>query len=398
MSVAPQISVTRRAMRFTRRTVSRMRGFSIVELMVAVTLALIVTAAVLSAFLGSRSSFMSTSGTAAVSDNGRFALDFLQTAVRNAGYMACNTTQRQLSLLNVGASRLYYNFGQPLGGYEANNTVSNTYTLAPAPNSATAAPVTPDASLGDWLASTGPAWGGNLDPALTGKVIKNSDVIVVNSTLRSTYPPALVTTIATGASSFTVQNSYNLQSGLLAVISDCAKSIVFQISPAAALAANTPNATISLSTGGPGGNSTSSFPVSFEVGSQVTPVDTTVYYIGQGADGDAALFSYDMGGNNTFVNAPTELVPDIENMQVLYGVDTTGTQTVSEYIPAVQVIDFNTVMSVKIAVLAASQPGAVPKPAANPSYQLLGNTVYVPADTRSRQVFEITVSTRNMED
>jgi len=29
---------------------------------------------------------------------------------------------------------------------------------------------------------------------------------------------------------------------------------------------------------------------------------------------------------------------------------------------------------------------------------LLGNQVTVPADTRSRQVFEITVSTRNLED
>ena len=75
-----------------------------------------------------------------------------------------------------------------------------------------------------------------------------------------------------------------------------------------------------------------------------------------------------------------------------------GTQTVSEYVPAQQVVDFNTVMSVKIAVLAASQPGAVPKPGSNPSYTLLGNQVFVPADTRARQVFEITVSTRNMED
>jgi hypothetical protein len=29
---------------------------------------------------------------------------------------------------------------------------------------------------------------------------------------------------------------------------------------------------------------------------------------------------------------------------------------------------------------------------------LLGNTVTAPIDTRSRQVFEITVSTRNMEE
>jgi type IV pilus assembly protein PilW len=172
-------------------------------------------------------------------------------------------------------------------------------------------------------------------------------------------------------------------------------SVVFQISSATP---NTLNSTVSFTTGGPGNNSASSFPVSFVVGSQVTPVDTTVYYIGQGADGDAALFSFDMNGTPGFVNPPTELVPDIENMQILYGVDTTGTLTVSEYVPAQQVVDFNTVMSVKIAVLAASQPGAVPLPASNPSYQLLGNTVYVPADTRSRKVFEITVSTRNMEE
>jgi type IV pilus assembly protein PilW len=375
---------------------SRTRGFSIVELMVAVTLALIVTAAVMSAFLGSRSSFMSTSGTAAVSDNGRFALDFLQSAVRDAGYMACNTTQRQISLINIGASTIYYNFGQPLGGYEAASTVSNTFTLAAAPGANSGSPVTPDSSLTDWLASTGPAWGGGgLDPALATKVIKNSDVLVVNSTLRSNQPPALVTSIAIGASNFTVQNTYNLQSGLLAVISDCAKSVVFKIGSATP---NTANATVSFTTGGPGGNSASSFPVSFEVGSQVTPVDTTVYYIGQGADGDAALFSYDMNATTGFVNPANELVPDIENMQVLYGVDTTGTQTVSEYLPASQVIDFNTVMSVKIAVLAASQPGAVPKPGAAQTYPLLGNTVTVLPDTRSRQVFEITVSTRNMED
>jgi type IV pilus assembly protein PilW len=366
-----------------RRPARGARGFSIIELMVAVTLALIVTAGVMAAFLGSRSSFMTTSGTAAVSDNGRFALDFLQTAVRNAGYMACNTTHSQLSLLNAGPSAVYYNYGQPLGGYEANNTVSNAFTL-------TEPPVAPDASTGDWLASSGPAWpGGGLDAALSGKVIKNSDVLVVYSTLRTNQPPAIVTNITNGASSFQVLNAYNLANGQLAVIADCAKSMVFQISTVA-------GTTVSFATSGTPGNTASSFPVSFQVGAQVTPVDTTVYYIGKGADGDGALFSYDLNATSAFT--ASELVSDIENMQVLYGVDTTGTQTVSEYIPAQSVVDFNSVMSVKIAVLAASQPGAVPKPTVAPTYTLLGNTVTAPIDTRSRQVFEITVSTRNMED
>jgi type IV pilus assembly protein PilW len=372
----------------SHRTLRRARGFSIVELMVAITLALIVTAAVLSAFLGSRSSFMSTSGMAEISDNGRFALDFLQSAIRGAGYMACNTTHSQLSLLNPGASPVYYNYGQPLGGYEAVNTLSNPITLA-------TPPVTPDASTGDWQASSGPAWGGGgLDPALvtpTPLVVKNTDVLVVNSTLRSTYPPAIVTSIVTGAASFQVQNAYNLAANQIAAISDCSKSVVFQIQ-------RVTGTTVTFATSGTPGNTASSFPVSFQIGSQVTPVDTTVFYIGQGADKDGALFSYDMNGTGAFQTA-TELVPDIEAMQILYGVDTTGTQTVSTYVPAVQVVDFNTVMSVKIAVLAASQLGAVPKPTTLPSYNLLGNTVTpAVADTRARQVFEITVSIRNMED
>jgi type IV pilus assembly protein PilW len=377
MSNIPQGPVIQHAAR-------RARGFSIVELMVAVTLALIVTAGVMAAFLGSRSSFMNTSGTAAVSDNGRFALDFLQTAVRSAGYMACNTTHSQLSLLNIGSSSaVYYNYGQPLGGYEANNTVSNGYTVAEPP-------VTPDASTGDWLASSGPAWpGGGLDAALSGKVIKNSDVLVVYSTLRTNYPPAVVTNISNGASNFQVLNPYNLAGGQIAVIADCAKSMVFQIY-------QVNGTTVSLVTSGTPGNTAASFPVSFQVGAQVTPVDTTVYYIGKGADGDGALFTYDLNATSTFT--ASELVSDIESMQVLYGVDTTGTQTVAEYIPAQEVVDFNSVMSVKIAVLAASQLGAVPKPALAQTYTLLGNTVTAPIDTRSRQVFEITVSTRNMED
>ena len=141
----------------------------------------------------------------------------------------------------------------------------------------------------------------------------------------------------------------------IAVISDCATSLIIQISSVSPSGAN---AIIShhTNTGAPPGNSTSSFnPLSFQSGSLVTTVDTVVYYIGQGADGDGALFSYDLYGNDTgtftgkFV--ANELVPDIEAMQVLYGVDTSGTKTISKYVTADQVADFNTVMSAKVAVL-----------------------------------------------
>jgi type IV pilus assembly protein PilW len=351
------------------------RGFSMVELMVAITLALIVTTGVISVFVGSRSAYQSTAGVGAVADGGRFALDFLQQGIRNAGYLACGTSQRAISILNPGATPLPFTFTQALGGFEANNTgAGGAYTVA-------APPVAPDAALGDWT--------GGLDAALTGLVVKNADVLVVRETLRNTQA-SYVTAIVDGDNKFSVNAPGNLAHKQLAVISDCAKSAVMQIT-------NTPagggNVVVIHDAVGIPGNSVSAFPVSFGIGSQVTPVDTIVYYIGQGADGDGALFAYDLNAGNAFT--ATELVPDIEAMQVLYGVDTNGTQTVAEYLTADQVVDFNTVISVKVAVLAASQPGSMSIPAAAPTYTLLGNTVTAPRDSRARQVFEITVGVRN---
>jgi type IV pilus assembly protein PilW len=374
-----------------------------VELMVAIVLALTVSAAVIAVFVASRSSFMATSGTAALADGGRFALDFIQSGVRSAGFMACNTTQRQLSLLATAPSPVYANFTQALGGYEANNSApGGAYTV---PLATTAAPVPVDSSAADWAAPTGVVPAG-LDPALitiaapagesapVGQIVKNNDVLVVYSTLHNAQA-VYVTNIVNGASSFQVNALGNLAGHQLAAISDCAKSVVMWISSISA------GNTVNLAAGAWPNNTSSSFPVSFEVGSQVAPVDTTAFYIGRGADGDGALYSLELNGGSTFT--ANELVPDIEAMQVLYGVDTTGTQTVGEYMTANQVINngsspttsFNNVMSVKVAVLAASQPGAV-RPAAAAPYNLLGTLVTAPQDTRARQVFEITISLRNL--
>jgi type IV pilus assembly protein PilW len=352
----------------------RTRGFSLVELMVAITLAMIVTAGVISVFVGSRSAFQATSGTAALTDSGRFALNFISNSVRSAGYMACTTASRMQGILNAGATPLPFSFNEALGGFEANNTApAAAYTVA-------TAPVTADGSNGDWV--TG------LDAALTGKALKNNDILVVRSTLPNAQS-VYVSSITDGSSQFTVNTQGLLAVGQLAVLSDCAKGVVFQISGIAPPGAN---AVITHNAGGVPGNTTAAFPVSFSAGAEVTPVDTMVYYIGKGADGDGALFVYDL--NATGVFTANELVPDIEAMQILYGLDTNNTQIVSEYVTADQVPDFNTVMSVKIALLAASAPGSTHQSVAN-TYNLLGTAVTAPIDSRERQVFEETIAVRN---
>jgi type IV pilus assembly protein PilW len=353
---------------------NRARGFSLVELMVAITLALIVTAGVISVFVGSRSAFEATSGTAALTDGGRFALNFISNSVRGAGYMSCTTAPNVQGILNAGGP-LAFSFNQALQGFEAAGTgPGNAYAAAPAP-------VAGDPSAADWV--------GGLDATLTGLPVQNNDVLVARSTLQNAQT-VYVSAIVDGAPSFTVNTQGSLLAGQLAVISDCTKGIVFQIT---GLAPPGANAVITHNAGGGPGNSTSSFaPLSFSPGAQVTPVDTVVYYIGVGADGDGALFAYDL--NATGVFTANELVPDIEAMQILYGLDTTNTQSVTEYVTANQVANFNTVMSIKVALLAASAPGSA-HPTGAKTYNLLGTTVTAPNDTRSRQVFEETIAVRN---
>jgi type IV pilus assembly protein PilW len=368
----------------------RARGFSLVELMVAITLAMIVTAGVISVFIGSRSAFEATSGTAALTDGGRFAIGFISNSVRSAGYMSCTTAANVQSTLNPAGTALPFSFNQAIGGFEAVGTGPNTaYALA-------AAPVASDSTTGDWAANASAAIAG-LDSAIstlpTGAPVRNNDVLVVRSTLRNAQS-VYVSAITDGSSSFTVnqQGPLSVSTGpQLAVISDCAKGVVFQIN---GLGAPTPNVVVTHNgSGGAGGNSTPIFPVSFSPGSQVTPVDTVVYFIAPGADTDGALWVSDLNAGTGFT--ATELVPDIEAMQILYGVDTNKTQNVANYVTADQVIDFNAVMSIKIALLAASAPGSANPPAVANTYNLLGTTVTAPIDRRSRQVFEETIAVRN---
>ena len=191
----------------------RARGFSLVELMVAITLALIVTAGVISVFVGSRSAFNATSGTAALTDGGRFALNFISDSVRGAGNMSCMKASNLQSDLNVVGSPLTSasSFGQALGGYEA-NVPANAYVAAPWP-------VATDGNNGDWI--------GGLDGDLTGLVIQNNDVLVVRSTLGNAIP-AYVASFAVNQFDV-ISPPGSLANGQLAVISDCTNGEIFQI-------------------------------------------------------------------------------------------------------------------------------------------------------------------------
>jgi type IV pilus assembly protein PilW len=366
-------------------------GFSLVEMMVALVIGLLVTSSMISVFIGTRTASKTTSGVASLTDNGRIALDFLQQGVRSAGFMACNTPPRQINSLTAGTSPAAVDYVEPLGGYEAAKSGPGVQVATVSATATTN--VTADASASDWNST---ATGGELDPMLAGLVVAGSDVLVVHTLLPQTppNPPTVYLTApaAINATSVTVSAVGGLQKNQVALISNCSVSFAVQIT-------GIKGSVVSLA---------QPLPIAFDAGSQVGVADTIAYFIGvDGSSHNSALFAFDMGGFASPTSAQIrELVPDIENMQILYGIDTTGAQAVTQYVTADQVANlsnagnFNGVLNVRIAVLAASPLYAAPANRVGAtvtaiSQSLAGTTVTPPTDTRLRRVFELTVSVRN---
>jgi type IV pilus assembly protein PilW len=354
-----------------------------IELMVAMTLSLIACGAIIAVFVGSRTAYQSTAGIALAADGGRFALDTIEESVRGAGFLACATTQLNQSLINNLASPMAFTFTAGFGGFEAAGTgTTGTTTLQATPAA--------DGSTADWNPSLDAAF----VPA-TNQQVKGSDILVLHSSVPQTSSAYTTTPTFQYANSFVVAKGTTLQARQLAVISDCTKAVTFQIS---SITSGSP-ATVSIAgaTGAPG-NTAVSLPLGFAAGALVTPITTTIYYIGVGADGDSALKRLEIVNgvlDPAGIFTDEEIAPDVENMQVLYGLDTNGTRTASAYVTADQVTDFTTVVSVRVAVLAASSAGSVQAPTAAPTYALLGTTVKAPIDTRLRRVFETTITARS---
>ncbi|MBK5964019.1 hypothetical protein CCR95_07940 [Thiocystis minor] len=61
-------------------------GFTLVELMVAMTVGLFISAGVISLFIGTKQSYRANEGMARSQENGRFAIDHLSRDLRQAGY------------------------------------------------------------------------------------------------------------------------------------------------------------------------------------------------------------------------------------------------------------------------------------------------------------------------
>lgn len=347
----------------------KIQGLTIVEFMIATGIGLLLSLALIKMYY-TQIQIYKTSNAQTLVQTTQNAIEYLVLpTIRNAGFMGCSTVSTTLSNLNGGGVK-------PLG------TLNTTPAMIMGYNGGTGN-ITLSANPAN--NSTASNWSPSLDPSLTGKLQRWSDVLIVLGPPADDFPVS-VNSISTSSSTLTVGslNGMTISTGSFGAVSDCAKSILFQITGISG-ASITHNAS-----SGAFGNSKSNISVNFAPGAQFIPIQQSAFFVAQGDGGQSSLMLAVLNGNTWSVQP---IIPGVTLMKILYGIGSNG--VVSQYTTAGNVTNWSNVYAIKIGFLFEGALGSG-SPQANPTqFNLLGSLVTVPSDTRLRRTLEMTISLRN---
>jgi type IV pilus assembly protein PilW len=358
-----------------------LRGFTLVELMVAVTISLIILAAVAQIFTTSRATYGLEENLARVQENGRFAMEFLARDVRTAGFAGCMNVNKALNAsdLNPNPDFTVTNDLQNPGNFERRfgpGLQIEGYEYLPATQT----------------------W----SPGLPIAGVKNgSDVIVIRraseDSARLENKMTSVTDVVDLPAS--VPATLGLAQNDIVLIADCSNVDLFQLSA-------DPDSNDALSHASPPNQSTSLFK-QYDTDAQVFKLIGRVYYVGTTTRGVPALMMREFDGTDpSGVGAAQELVENVEAMQIVYGVDSDNDGSANQYYTAnaVPAGQWPRVVSVRIGLLVRT-PDENGLEVDNKTYHLLDGTGTTDAvspnnnehdaDKRQRRIFTTTMQLRN---
>ncbi|MDB6063546.1 MAG: Type fimbrial biosis PilW related protein transrane [Verrucomicrobiaceae bacterium] len=371
------------------------QGFSLVELMVAVLISIVILAGVGTAFLSQRQVKISADTQSQLQNSENAISAILGPAIRGAGFAGCESLGPQSASLIKNPSAKLYNFQSAVFGYDANNTAGSGSFATASDNAAN------DITAGHWT----PVLDSTLTAPVGGWVERGSDVLIVMGAIPGALPLP-VTAFSTSSTTLTVQaNAVNqftnvipaVAAGSIGALSDCGKAHVFQItSVSGATLFFAPNV------GSPGNTATIPAAFTYKAGAQFIPMVQTVFFVGKGTGTQSSLYKAIM--INGAWAPKQELVPGIENMQILYGVGASGNNT--KWVPAGSVTDWTVVNAIQLAFLVEGGPSANAAGlsqtdggvlAGCSGWALLRTCVTVPSDGQLRHVYTMTVTIRNAQ-
>ena len=338
-------------------------GFSLVELMVAITLSLLLLSGVVAIFSSSRVSYETTHQLSRIQETGRFALEQLSRHIRSAGFAGCARQPNFVSTALSNGTTLQWDFmGGPVLGFEAS-----------------------DSGFTPALDASGVA-----DDAIPG-----SDVLVVRGPRLDAEPTTVTAAMVDPQDPLVVASTSGIRpEGEVVMAYNCEAQSFFFATPSG----NSLVHGVGGRDPGPANDAaTTSYP--FRVGDEVVPVETVVYYVAPSPEAIANPPTLPVDTNSLWRRAglqpAEELVQGVEQMQVEYGLDSNGDRVVDDYAVATATTDWQQVIAVRVALLVRSLD-AYGTDTDQRSYQLLNAPVVnPPGDRRLREVFSATISIRN---
>lgn len=346
-------------------------GFSLVEMMVAITIGLIILSAVAQIFTTSRTTYAHEEGMARVQEGGRFSMEFLGTDIRMAGYMGCNSDLTAGSISNIAqpTTDAYQMLAGGIRGYRytgnGTNRTRSDWT-----------PVLPDDFFDD------------------NEVLAGTDVIVLQraGTIDTNLTGNMGVTNANLQILTTAAVTSEIQAHDILMISDCTSTDIFRATNKSSGSGTT---TIAHSNSN---NSSNNLSKAYDTRAQLMKLVSRAYYIGTGAGGEPSLMRKELVNPNATPPIITqELVEGVQDMRILYGLDT---DTSEDYIPnqyfradSASITDWGRVVSVRIALLLRTTTGIEGKD--TQTYDLTGITVGPFDDNRRRHVFSSSIKLRN---
>ncbi|XSG85097.1 MAG: PilW family protein [Methylohalobius sp. ZOD2] len=330
------------------------RGISLVEIMVSLVSGLILTAGVIQIYVANKQTYRVNDASARIQENVRFAMELLARDLRMAGYDGCAGSARILVNTLNDTSSFLYNYGNAIYGFEA--TSDSAWTPAVDPS------ITSPLGGRDIVSIRGTFGGG---VSITGQPSNPSD--------------------CNNSSSFTadikVADASVFSDGDIVLAGNCSRASIFQITNV-----NAGENVVHNTGAGTPGNATKNLGACYAGNGNLTLITTRSFYIRNNAAGVPALYRKDG------TRAAEELVAGIEDMQILYGVDTDGDESANQFLRANDVADWSRVTSARISLLLRSSEDNITTDSQPYDYNGSSST---PADRRLRRVFTTTISLRN---
>lgn len=332
----------------------RQRGMTLLEILIAMTIGLFLVGGILAVYVTTNQSYRVSESTSRLQESARFAFETLANDIRTSGHMGCFK-------------------GTP-------TVLASGFSVNPSPNpvlasgfSATIPLTGSEASRSNWVPST--------DYVVSTDTItlrKASGAEAVRLT-RDMAPPA-----GTDASDPIMigSNPYNWGTPRLLIISDCNSADYF-------LTSDIPSGTPVTIPHTAARNSSASLSKTYGPDAQVMAYEQSTYFIRTNPSGQPALYRQPWSNNG--VGDSEEVVEGVENMQILYGVDTNGDTTVDAYQDATAVgANWANVLSVRISLIMRTTEDGIASAAQ--TYTFNGATV---TNRRIRRVFTTTIGLRN---